>query len=161
MSAHPDKGFTLIELLITLAILGILATMAWPMGEMAVQRSKEQELRQSLREIRNGLDAYKQAVEEGRIAHSLIKSGYPPSLQVLVEGVPDAHSANGKGRIFFLRHIPRDPMSAAGPDIPDEETWGTRSYESSADQPEAGDDVFDVYSLSGAVGMNGIPYRNW
>lgn len=154
------RGFTLIELIITVAIIGLLSTAVLPMAELAVQRSKEHELRLALREIRSGLDAYKRAVDEGRIVHSVIKSGYPPSLKALVEGEPDAGSPDGKGRIYFLRRIPRDPM-AADPGQTDEETWGIRSYESSADAPEEGEDVFDVYSQSLSVGLNGIPYRDW
>ena len=160
MTMPTQRGFTLIELVISVAIIGLLATVVLPMAELAVQRNKEQELRQALREIRAGLDAYKQAVDEGRIVHSVIRSGYPASLKVLVEGEPDASSPERKGRIYFLRRIPRDPM-ATDPDKADEETWGKRSYESSADAPEDGEDVFDVYSLSFGVGLNGIPYRNW
>jgi general secretion pathway protein G len=160
MSMPATRGFTLIELVITVAIIGLLATLVLPMAELSVQRSKEQELRVALREIRAGLDAYKQAVEDGRIVHSVIKSGYPASLQVLVDGEPDASSPDGKGRIYFLRRIPRDPMSSEA-DKQDQETWGKRSYESSADAPEEGEDVFDVYSLSFGVGLNGVPYRNW
>jgi general secretion pathway protein G len=154
------RGFTLIELVVTVAIVGLLATIALPMAELAVQREKEHELRLALREIRTGLDAYRQAVDEGRITQSLEKSGYPPSLKVLVEGVPDASSPDSKRRIYFLRRIPRDPLFL-DPDKPDEETWGERSYASSADAPEDGDDVFDVYSLSAGTGLNGVAYRNW
>jgi len=160
MTMSALKGFTLIELVISVAIVGLLSTLVLPMAELAVQRNKEHELRLALREIRTGLDAYKQAVDEGRIIHSVIRSGYPASLKVLVEGMPDAASADGKGRIYFLRRIPRDPM-AADPNTPDEETWGKRSYESSADAPEEGEDVFDAYSLSAGIGLNGVPYRNW
>jgi general secretion pathway protein G len=160
MTTSTHKGFTLIELVVTVAVVGLLATAVLPLAELAVQRHKEHELRLALREIRAGLDAYKQAVDEGRIVHSLVKSGYPASLQVLVDGVPDASSPDGKERIYFLRRIPRDPM-AADPALPAAETWGKRSYESSADAPAAGEDVFDAYSLSAGIGMNGVPYRNW
>lgn len=160
MTDARAQGYTLIELVISVAIVSLLATVVLPMAEVAVQRSKEQELRLALREIRAGLDAYKRAVDEGRVIHTLVKSGYPPSLRTLVDGEPDAGSPDGKDRIYFLRRIPRDPMSAE-PDRPDEETWGLRSYESPADAPEAGEDVFDVYSLSTGTGLNGVPYRNW
>jgi len=160
MMKSSARGFTLIELVISVAIVALLATVALPMAEVAVQRNKEQELHLALREIRAGLDAYKQAVEEGRVIHSVIGSGYPASLKVLVDGEPDAGSPDGKGRIYFLRRIPRDPMSP-DPDQPDEETWGKRSYESAAGEPQEGEDVFDVYSLSFGIGLNGVPYRNW
>ena len=157
---ESNGGFTLIELVITVAIVGLLATMALPLAELGVQRFKEHELHDSLREIRTALDAYRRSVDEGRVENAIGKSGYPPSLKVLVEGVVDARVPDGQSRIFFLRRIPRDPMFA-DPATPDEETWGKRSYASSHDAPEEGEDVFDVYSLSKGVGLNGIEYRNW
>ncbi|MEQ1668127.1 MAG: type II secretion system protein [Sulfuriferula sp.] len=155
-----SRGFTLIELVITVAIVGLLASVVLPMAELTVQRSKEQELRLALRQIRNALDAYKQAVDEGRVTQSVGQSGYPPTLKVLVDGVADASSPDKKSRIYFLRRIPRNPMYLDSSRA-DEETWGLRSYASSYDAPEQGDDVFDVYSLSPGVGLNGIRYRNW
>lgn len=160
MMLRSASGFTLIEMVVTVAIVAMLSTMALPMAELAVQRGKEQDLRRSLREIRSALDAYKQAVDDGRIIKSAEKSGYPPSLETLVEGVPDATDANGNGKIYFLRRIPRDPMFA-DPNAPDAETWGKRSYASSYDAPQEGNDVFDVYSLSDGIGLNGIAYRQW
>lgn len=156
----PNGGFTLIELVITVAIIGLLSTIALPMAELGVQRTREHELRSALREIRAALDAYKEAVDDGRVERSLGKSGYPPSLDVLVDGVPDIKDPAGKGRIHFLRRIPRDPMFA-DPGMANEQTWGKRSYASSADAPMEGEDVFDVYSLSSGTGLNGIPYRDW
>jgi general secretion pathway protein G len=154
------RGFTLIELVITVAIVGLLSSVALPLSELSVQRNKEHELRVALREIRTALDAYKQAVSDGRVAHSVGDSGYPPSLKVLTQGTPDITSPDKKNMIFFLRRIPRDPMMD-DPAKADEETWGKRSYASAADSPTEGEDVFDVYSQSEVIGLNGIPYRNW
>ena len=154
-----QAGFTLIELMVTVAIIALLATIAFPMAEVAAQRGKEQDMRHELRQIREAIDAYKQAADEGRIAKSIGQSGYPPALTDLVEGVKDAKSPEGK-KIYFLRSLPRDPMSDDDQATP-EETWGKRSYASPYDDPQEGDDVFDVYSLSDGDGLNGIPYREW
>lgn len=153
-------GFTLIELVVTVAIISLLATVALPMAELELQRAREHELHLALREIRTALDAYKEAVDDGRAVRLLGKSGYPTSLGALVDGVPDARNPKGKSKIYFLRKIPRDPMFT-DPGVPNEDTWGKRSYASSADAPAEGDDVFDVYSLSSGIGLNGVPYRNW
>lgn len=158
---YRNRGFTLIELMISVAIIGLLSAIALPMGELVVQRHKEQELRLALREIRSAIDAYKLATEEGRITPSMLQSGYPPSLKTLVDGVVDESSPDKKRKIYFLRRIPRDPMSLEPGITLNEATWGKRSYESSYDAPSEGDDVFDVYSLSTATGMNGIAYKDW
>ncbi len=159
-NTRRQNGFTFIELAITVAIVALLATLVLPMTELVVKRDHEHELRLALREIRTALDAYKNAVNEGRVASEIDKSGYPPQLKVLVDGVTDERSPDHKGKIYFLRRIPRDPMN---PDSSksDEETWGKRSYESSPDAPEEGDDVFDVYSQATDVGLNGVPYKDW
>lgn len=161
------KGFTLIELMIVVAIMAILATAALPFRELMVQREKEQELRVALRQIRTAIDAYKQAVDDGRVAKKADESGYPPRLEELFMGVPDIKSTDKeKKNIYFLRRLPRNPMfvelDVAGTTItPTVDTWGKRSYESPPDSPKEGDDVFDVYAPSEAIGSNGIPYREW
>lgn len=159
-NAGRQSGFTFIELAITVAIVALLATLVLPMTELVVKRDHEHELRLALRDIRTALDAYKKAVNEGRVISEMGKSGYPPQLKVLVDGVTDEKSPDHNSKIYFLRRIPRDPMN---PDSSksDEETWGKRSYESSPDAPEEGDDVFDVYSQAADVGINGVPYKDW
>lgn len=152
-------GFTLIELVVTLALLGVLAMLAAPMTEAAVQRSREQALRESLREIRSAIDRYHLAVEQGRIVRRLGESGYPPNLEVLVTGLPDAQNPKG-GQIYFLRRLPRDPFFRDS-QVPAAATWGLRSYASAADDPREGEDVFDVFSRADGVGLDGIPYREW
>ena len=160
MTCERVRGFTLIELVMTVAIMGLLAMVVLPMAEISVRHTKEQNLRVALREIRDALDAYKKAVDEGKIARKLGSSGYPESLQLLVDGVNDAKNPKGNSKIYFLRRIPRDPLEADS-NKSDSDTWGKRSYESSADDPQEGQDVYDVYSLSPDNGLNGIPYKKW
>lgn len=153
------KGFTLIELVVTVAIIAVLASVALPFNELVVQRSKEQDLRRALRDMRDAIDAYKQAADEGRLQKRAGDSGYPRKLEDLVAGVEDQRSPK-KERIYFLRRLPRDPFaidSTLGP----AETWGKRSYASPPEDPREGDDVFDVFSLSAGTGINGRPYKEW
>lgn len=153
------RGFTFIELMLVVAIVGVLAVGLVPLGELAVQRSREHELRAALRELRTALDAYRKAVDDGQILRKADESGYPPSLDTLVRGVENT-KPEGPKRLVFLRRIPRDPFF---PDAatPSERTWGLRSYDSPPDSPRPGKDVFDVYSLSERKGLNGVPYRQW
>lgn len=152
-------GFSYLELVISIAILALLATAATPYLEHTVKRQKESELRKSLREIRSAIDAYKKAYSEGHMLQVVGDSGYPKRLEDLASGIPDLTDPQKKP-MRFLRKLPADPMftgtyqSAA-------ETWGKRSYESDADAPREGVDVYDVFSLSEEKGLNGTFYRQW
>jgi general secretion pathway protein G len=152
-------GFTLIELVITVAIIAILASVAAPLSELVIQRNKEQELRRALREVRDGIDAHKQAWDDGRLTKKVGESGYPKKLEVLAEGIEDQRNPK-KEKIYFMRRIPRDPL-ASDANASNAETWGKRSYASPPDEPKDGDDVFDVYTRATGKGINGRPYREW
>jgi general secretion pathway protein G len=165
LDMHRKFGFTLIELVVTVAIVGILASVAMPMLQLSVQRVKENELRANLRQIREAIDAYKKDVDEGHIRKTIDQTGYPTSLEILVHGVEDIKDPN-KHKLRYLRRIPLDPMQPAvesngkaDESLPN--NWGLRSYASEAENPAEGDDVYDVYSRSKQVGINGVPYDQW
>ena len=152
------RGFSLIELVVVLAILAVLASVGLPLAELAHRRTQEEDLRRSLREIRSALDAYKRLVDQGSIQKAADGSGYPPSLDVLVDGVPDARSPRA-AKIYLLRQLPRDPFAGEGVSAGD--SWALRGYASGPDDPKPGADVFDVHSKSNGLGLNGVPYREW
>jgi general secretion pathway protein G len=155
-----ERGFTLIELMITVAIVGLLALGAAPLAKLGAQRVREYELRTALRDIRTAIDAYKTAGERGKFMVKADETGFPPRLQVLVDGVEDASDPEHKKMIYFMRRIPRDPF-ATDPSVPAAETWGLRSYDSPPDAPTPGVDVYDVYTQAAGVGLDGTPYRSW
>jgi general secretion pathway protein G len=158
-------GFSYVELMFSVAILALLAAAATPYLEKTIQRKKESELREHLRDIRSAIDAYKKASDAGKIQKNIGDSGYPKSLDELVIGVPDQTDPQKK-RLRFLRNLPADPMyigdaRTVQAELNPQDTWGKRSYDSDADNPREGDDVFDVYSFSPQKGLNGIIYQQW
>ena len=163
-SALPARrGFTLIEMIVTLTVLAILTTAAMPIAKTAIQRDKELELRRALREIREALDAYKKLADEKKIEVEEDSEGYPPDLETLVKGVEVQESKEGEkkaGRVQkelvrFLRRIPRDPMTGTL-------DWGLRSYQDDPDSDTWGEEnVYDVYTKSGAKALDGSRYRDW
>jgi general secretion pathway protein G len=156
---HPGRarGFTFIELLVVTTLLLILASAIMPLARTTIQRQREAELRRYLREMRTAIDKYKDAADAGLIGAVDLKAGaegYPPDLETLVEGVSVVNDQTGR-KLKFLRKIPIDPMTHST-------EWGLRSYQ---DKPDAtswgGQNVYDVYTKSTGVALDGTNYRDW
>jgi len=145
--------------MVTVAIIAVLATLSLPVLEVNRQRTREADLRHSLREIRAAIDAYKTAADAGDIEVAPDASGYPPNLEVLVQGAP-FQDKERKGRLYLLRSLPRDPMEPRA-ELPAAATWALRSYSSEAADPQEGEDVYDVRSRSNKLGLNGAAYSTW
>ena len=152
-----SSGYTFIELLVVTTILLILASAAMPLTRVTIQRTKEAELRRTLRDMRTAIDKFKDAVDTGLISNLDVKAGsegYPPSLETLVEGVTVANDASGK-KLKFLRRVPIDPLTG-------EAEWGLRAYQDRPDSTSwGGQNVFDVYSLAEGSGLDGTKFRDW
>lgn len=153
MTRRRQRGYTLVELVVVCATLAILAGISMPVVKFTVKRSKEMELRAALRGMRAAVDEFKRYSDAGLIPIELGTDGYPKELEVLVEGVDVIGQIDR--RVKFLRRIPIDPMTG-------EEEWGMRSYQDDWDSTSwGGENVYDVYSLSEGVGLNGVPYTLW
>lgn len=156
-----ERGFTLIELLVSLAIVALLATVALPLAQVVQARAKEAELKANLRVIRQALDTYKAAADAGLIDKTAGTSGYPPTLDSLATGVKRSAAFGFSAQPFVvLRRIPRDPFFEDA-SVPNALTWNTRSYSSKPDNPQPGEDVFDISSKSSKRAMDGSRYSDW
>jgi len=148
-----SKGYSLLELVIVCVLLVTLAAVAVPVSKFAVKRGKEIELRMALRKLRNAIDEHKRFSDAGLIAVDLGTEGYPREIEVLIEGVEIVGQIDKTVRL--LRRLPSDPMTG---DV----DWGLRSFQDDWDSDSwGGENVFDVYSQSEGVGLNGVPYNEW
>jgi general secretion pathway protein G len=154
-------GFTLLELIITMALMSIIAMAVFPLAKTTVRRQQEAQLKRNLRQIRDGIDRYKRFCDAPPIPgvsgiNPLDRKPddmcYPPSLDILVEGVNINGSPN---KVRFLNRIPPDPITGKS-------DWGTVSMQ---DEPEAknwgGQNVYDVYSKSEGKALDGTSYNKW
>ena len=156
---YQQRGFTLVEMMVTLTLMAILATAALPVLEKQAQRQTEAPRELALRQLREAIDSWHTASDEGHISVSPDGSYYPPDLRALAKGVQDIKSPNEK-KIYFLRSIPRDPFCDCD-DKPAEQTWRIRSYTNPPGDYSPGSDVYDISSSSRATGLNGVPYAQW
>src|ERR1051325_639379 len=152
-----ERGYTFVEMLVVATIIMILASAIMPLAKVTAQRTREAELRRTLREMRTAIDKYKDAADLGQIGgfdNKVGSEGYPPDLQTLVDGVTAQNDATGR-KLKFLRKIPVDPMTHGT-------EWGLRSYQ---DKPDAtrwgGQKVFDVYTTFDGKALDGTNYRDW
>jgi general secretion pathway protein G len=153
LHTRGQAGYTLAELVMVAAVMVILAGAALPAVKFTARRTKEMELRHHLRTMREAIDTYKRFSDSGLLTRDLAAEGYPAELDDLVEGVEVVGQIDRK--LKLLRRIPVDPMTG-------EAEWGMRSIQDEPDSDSwGGENVYDVYSLSGGVGLNGVPYRDW
>jgi len=124
-------GFTLIELMIVMAIVSIILSMAVPMYQKAIVRSKESVLRNNLFTMRTVIDEY-----------TYDKQKAPQTLQDLVD----------QG---YLRGVPLDPITQSN------QTWRVIMEDaiSSVDQTQPG--IYDVRSGSDLKSLEGNAYSEW
>jgi general secretion pathway protein G len=156
---RSQTGFTLIELIVSFTILLVLSTMALPIARFQVRRSREKDLRYALLDMRKAIDKYKDMCDAGKITGKLDEYCYPPTLEVLVDGVKMNNVitglGQGSGKVRFLRRIPKDPFTG-------DTDWGKRSMQ---DDPKStawgGQNVFDVYSNTFDKARDGTPYSEW
>jgi general secretion pathway protein G len=145
-----ERGLTLVELIVTVAILSILASAAFPIARFQVKRQNERQLRYDLWMMRDAIDKYKDAADQHAFQTKVDSQNYPPDLETLVKGVEVQTK-----KVKFLRHIPVDPMTGKA-------EWGLRSMQ---DDPNStsfgGQSVFDVYSKSTGTALDGTKYSDW
>jgi general secretion pathway protein G len=151
------SGYTFVELVVVGTMLLILASAILPLAKVTIQRQREVELRRALREMRVAIDRYKDAADQGLIGSVDLKAGaegYPPDLDILVEGVKVANDASGR-KLKFLRRIPIDPLTKSA-------EWGMRSYQDDTDATSwGGQNVFDVFTKSTGTALDGTKYKDW
>jgi general secretion pathway protein G len=151
------QGYTFVELLVVATIILILASAIMPLARVTATRTREAELRRSLREVRSAIDKFKDAADLGQIGSLDLKVGsenYPADLQMLVDGVTAANDATGR-KLKFLRRIPVDPMTRGT-------EWGMRSYQDKADSTRwGGQNVFDVFTTFDGTALDKTKYKDW
>jgi general secretion pathway protein G len=151
------SGLTTVELLAALGVMLVLVTVALPLKRWDEKRRKEEQLRLSLQVMRDAIDQYKLAADQGKIQQKDVdQRGFPRDLDELVDGVDVIDPISGKtNKVHFLQHIPVDPFTG-------EPEWGKRSYQDDWNATSWGrQNVWDVYTLFEGKALDGSMYKDW
>jgi general secretion pathway protein G len=125
------RGYTLIELIVVMAIISVLVSIAVPLYQKSITRTKESLLKNNLFTLRTVIDEY-----------TFDKKKAPQTLDDLVtEG--------------YLRNVPIDPITG------NDRSWRVVMEDSVSmvDQTQPG--IFDVHSGSDLKSLEGTPYSQW
>ena len=179
MTHRRPLGLSYLELMLVVAMMSVLTALVLPTGITMHRRMQEEELRRGLVKIRAAIDAYHRDWEKGCV-DAKDERGWPKNLEELHEGVEWADSPQcnpeklsgklpeiGSGRDeepemkTYLPHVPRDPFNRED-DEWDTMGWKARDYE---DEPDAtswgGKGLYDVYSSSELVALDGTKHGEW
>ncbi len=152
-----QRGLTYIELITAVAVLAVVASALVPMAHWDEKRRREEQLKGTLRTVREAIDKYHEYAMQGLIQMTDVdQMYYPKTLDELVEGVDvgDPNSAVSTKKTFLAR-IPVDPMTEST-------EWGLRSYQDDWDSDSWGEEnVYDVYSLAPGIALDGSRYSEW
>lgn len=144
LTHRSRRGLTLIEIAISLVVISILASVGLPAARMAARRAREFELRYALRHIREGIDKYYE-LKHKESPEAPEDEKYPSTLDELVEE-------------RILRRIPVDPMTG-------KTDWMTVSTSDDRDDFivmfSDNANVYDVFSKSEGISIQGTPYKQW
>jgi general secretion pathway protein G len=202
LGQRGNRGFTLLELIITLTVLAVMVLGTIPLAQNAVKREREMQLRERLRMVRNAIDEFKRdsigacpagsvntnattptadprsrvVIDDCTIFDNENLDRYPPSLDVLVDGVKvrqrgmNLTGGGGLGgnntnatennqdtevKKVYLREMPVDPMTG-------ESDWKLRSsYQEKDSDTWDNVNVFDIRSSSTEEALNGEKYSDW
>lgn len=154
-----EAGATLAELLVVLVIISILAVTAVPFAETTAQRRKEVALQETLRSVRQAIDAFHQDWRANRFAKTepaASANGFPVRMDVLIAGVDVALENGVRQKRRYLRAAPVNPFAAG-----EEDAWRLIGYAQLKEGDWNGQDVYDLRAVTEKEALNGARLSDW